>query len=112
MLEAFLDGEDIVFCDKLGFETDKFYLRREGEPEIIKKYIGGGGMYQTVFSICIRTGTGDSISQLTALAGRLSHRPLPASVICFEILKSPHIVNNSAATSRHEMKCRIIYANS
>ncbi len=110
MLESFFYGEDIIFDDALGLQTDKIYLRREGEEEILRKYIGGGGVYQTVFSLCLRTGlTGDALA-LDAVLKRISARPLPDGVICFEVLKTPHLTNNSAATKRFEAKCRIIYA--
>ena len=110
MIEKFLSGENIIFSDVVGFEKDLIYLRREGEPLLVRKYIGGGGLYQSVFTLCMRCGSSGDFSLLTDMTDRLLAAPLPGGAVSFEITKAPHVTNNSATTQRAEAECRLVWA--
>ncbi len=107
MVEKLFENEDIVFSDVLGLEEDKIYLRREGEPQIYKKYIDGSYIAQEIFTLCIRSRS-DGREKLAAVTERLFASPLSEGVLSLEILKSPHLTGNSAATSRFETEIKLL----
>lgn len=109
MVKEFLTSVlgEIRDCSTLGFEEGKIYLRREGEPMFVRRYIGGGGLCREVFSLCIRTGGSGAL--LDEARDALLAAPLPPGAASFDIIKSPHLTNNSAATARFEMKCELRY---